>query len=105
VRAYTFGVGIEMSETLRIAVIGGLGSFGIYFFLKSTYEFILMLPEVKKRRSNTILNLLPFLAPFASGLYTDKGNAHRLDFIKYLTRSFMCFGVAALVIFLLKVIR
>jgi hypothetical protein len=53
----------------------------IFFFIRAATHFVKMWANTRSARHNGVLNLLPFLAPFASHAYTDEGNVHRRAFL------------------------
>lgn len=67
----------------------------IFFFLRASYQFVLMLGHYRSGKHQMAANLLPFLAPFMPQIFTDQGNIHRRAFVSNLLWSLCCAGFIA----------
>jgi hypothetical protein len=67
----------------------------IFFFLRASHQFVLMLGHYRSGEHRLAANLLPFLAPFMPQVFTDQGNVHRRAFLSSLFWSVCCAGFIA----------
>jgi uncharacterized membrane protein YhaH (DUF805 family) len=69
----------------------------IFFMLRAIRQFVLMLGHFRSGKHELVANLLPFLAPFFSQVFTEQGNIHRRAFMSSLLWSLLCGAFIAVV--------
>jgi len=69
----------------------------IFFFLRASYQFVLMLGHYRSGKHQMAANLLPFFVPFMPQVFTEQGNVHRRAFVSNLFWSLCCAGFIAVI--------
>lgn len=67
-----------------------------FFFLRASYQFVLMLGHYRSGKHQLGANLLPFLVPFMPQVFTEQGNLHRQAFLSNLGWSLCCMAFIAI---------
>ena len=73
------------------------------FLLRAARHFIQMLAHFRSGRHELTANLVPFMVPFMSQLFTEQGNVHRHGFVVNFGWFICCFSFIAAMFALLGI--